>query len=154
MLYNQAAVTIPIPPPVVGAFCLPLGVLAVVWLAFALRENRRYMRRAHRASGVVHGLTKQTYGSRSALFFPVVRFTTDRGVSVSAESKTGRNESAYRIGQSVFVLYDPDDPKDLRIDTFSSRWIGVFIPAFFALIFLGVGLVALLQSGSPRSSLL
>lgn len=139
----------PIPPPVIAGVCLPLGVGALVWLIFALRGQRRFMRTAHRASGVVQGLSKQAYG-RSALFFPVVHFTTDRGVTISAESKTGRDQNAYRIGQTVPVLFDPDHPTDMRIDSFSSRWIGAIIPGFFALVLLGVGLAALFALGSQR----
>ena len=106
------------------------------------------MAKARRAQGVVEALKREKYVRRGVLFFPVVRFTTESGVTVSSRSDTGRDERAYRVGQAVGVLYDPDKPSQMRIDSFSSRWIGVIIPAFFALVSFGIVVVALLPQ--PR----
>lgn len=63
---------------------------------------------------------------------------------VSFTSDTGRNESAYRVGQTVGVLYDPNKPSLMRIDSFSSRWIGVILPVLFMSAAFAVGVAALL----------
>ncbi len=126
--------TFPIPAFGVLVICLPLTAAALVWLAFAVRNQRRFMRRALRAKGVVKSLRARSLGRSSTLIFPVIGFVTDSGSMISAESRTGGSRGVYRVGQTVTVLYDPEQPSDMRIDSFSSRWVGIMIPAFVALV--------------------
>src|SRR5215831_10277027 len=91
------------------------------------------MRRALRAKGVVKSLRARSLGRSSTLIFPIIGFVTDSGSMISAESRTGGSRGVYRVGQTVTVLYDPQQPADMRIDSFSSRWIGIIIPACVAL---------------------
>ena len=58
--------------------------------------------------------------------FPVVTFVTDRGRTIEFTSNT----SGGRIGESVTVRYDPDDPTDARIAGFSC----MFVPAIFIVV--------------------
>jgi hypothetical protein len=131
----------------IAPVCLTLGVLAVVWAVFAYRSERRFLRTALRASGVVQSLTAERM-ERSTVYFPVIRFTTAAGETVTATSKSSKN-SGYPIGQTISVLYDPRDPKNLEIDAPWSRWFFVAIATFFALVLFGVGAAALLSSSSP-----
>ena len=78
------------------------------------------------------------------MYYPVIRFTTINGATVSMKSKTGRGGNPYRVGQTISVLYDPAHPKNMKIDTLWSRWIMVVVPALFALVLLGMGGAALL----------
>jgi hypothetical protein len=74
---------------------------------------------------------------------PIIRFTTAAGVTVTAESKTSKS-SGYPIGQTISILYDPDNPNSLEIDALRSRWLVVAAAALFAVVLLGVGAAALL----------
>ena len=134
----------PLPTLAIVAFCLLFGLVSLAWLVAAARQHRRFMATARRAQGVVESLKRESYGRRGVLYFPVVRFTTESGVAIASTSDTGRNESAYRVGQTVSVLYDPKKPSQMRIDSFSSRWIGVILPALFASFAFGFAVAVLL----------
>lgn len=128
-----------LPPAVAAPIFLALAVLCLVWIVLAYRAERRYLSRALRSTGVVRSLTVGRT-SRGAAYFPVIDFTTAAGVSVTAESKTS---SRRRVGDSIPVLYDPERPDDMQIDSGASRWSMVMIAAFGAAIFLAIGLGSL-----------
>jgi hypothetical protein len=140
VVYNRATeMHFGIPPSVVAPVCLIGGVLAVVWAVLAYRGQRRFLRRALQAIGVVQSLRPETL-QRSTIYFPVIQFTTTSGETVTAESKTSR--SGLFVGQKIQVLYDPNDPKNLEINSFWSRWVVVWIAASFAVLLLGSGAAA------------
>jgi len=136
-------VRFPLPHAVVVPVCLTIGVLAVIWALLAFRSERRFLSTAMRATGLVQSLIAERM-ERSTVYFPVIRFTTAAGVTVTAKSKTSRS-SGYPIGKTLPVLYDPDHPEDLEIDAFWSRWLIVIGATFLAVIALGIGIGTLLS---------
>jgi len=133
------------PHALIAPVCLTLGVLAVEWALLAFRSQRRFLGKALRAKGVVQSLTAE-HLERTTFYFPVIRFTTVAGVTVTAASKTSKSRG-YPIGKTISVLYDPNDPKNLEIDTFWSRWVVVIAAIFFAVVLFSVGTGALLSRG-------
>ena len=128
-----------IPPSVLAPVCLIGGSLAVAWAVLAYRAQRRFLRRALQVIGVVQSLRAERL-QRTTIYFPVIQFTTASDVTVTAESKTSK--SGLVIGQKIAVLYDPNDPKNLELNSFWSRWVLVWIAAFFAVLLLGSGAAA------------
>ena len=124
-------------PEVAAPLFIALAALCVVWAVWAFRGERRYLSRALRATGVVRSLTVGSITRGGTAYFPVISFTTAAGVPVTAESKTPR--SRCRVGDSLPVLYDPERPDDMQIDSRASRWSLVAIAAFAAAIFLAMG---------------
>jgi hypothetical protein len=122
-------------------------VLAVAWAVLAYRAQRRFLRRALQVIGVVQSLRAERL-QRSTIYFPVIQFTTASGETVTAESKTSK--SGLVIGQKIAVLYDPNDPKNLELNSFMSRWVLVWIASIFAVILLGSGVAAVVAlAASP-----
>jgi uncharacterized protein DUF3592 len=115
-----------------------LGILAVVWAVLAFRSQRRYLRKALQATAVVQSVTEERSQRTGTFYIPVVQFKTPAGIEVTATSKSGQGRR-YVVGQSISVLYDPDDPQNLEIDAFWSRWLVVMAAIFFALVFFGIG---------------
>jgi hypothetical protein len=135
--------TLQIPPSVLWPVCLTLGVLAVVWAVFAYVLQRRFLSGAVRAPGVVEALKEERL-QRTAMYFPVIRFTTADGSSMSVESHT--TQRGIRVGQTVHILYDPRNPTNVEIDAFWSHWAVVTVASFFALILLGMGIAAFIAA--------
>ena len=117
--------------------CLAGFVLSMLWLVMAFRSQRRFLKTAARATGVVESLKAERW-DKETIYLPVIRFTTAGGAAITSTSKTAR-KSGYRVGQAVRVLYDPAHPDDLEIDAFWSRWLAVIAAGAFALILLGIG---------------
>ena len=89
----------PLPHAAVVPVCLTIGVLAVIWAVLAFRSQRRFLGTALRATGVVQSL-KAEQMERSTVYFPVIRFTTAAGATVTATTKTARS-SGYQIGKTI-----------------------------------------------------
>ncbi len=128
-----------IPPSVLAPVCLIGGALAVAWAVLAYRAQRRFLLRALQVIGVLQSLRAEKLQT-TTIYFPVIQFTTVSGMTVTAESKTSK--SGLFIGQKIPVLYDPNDPKNLEINSFWSRWVLVWIAAFLAVLLLGSGAAA------------
>lgn len=74
---------------------------------------------------------------------PTVSFATQSGQRVTIT--TSSSSSTYHAGDAVSVRYHPNDPQDARIDDFFTMWGGLLIGGFGFLIFLFVGLFALIR---------
>ena len=109
-----------------------LGGVVVLCVAAGIGfATQRFTSRAARAEGVVARLNAG--GSH-----PQIEFTTASGTRVSYPQ--GGFVFGYRVGQTVQVLYDPDDPAHTaRVGTVGALW---FVP----ILLLGIG-VAFVLSG-------
>ncbi len=118
---------VPIVLMVGGAFCFVVGVKALV-------DSERFLAKAAAANGVVvdvaevvrqerRGSSDHPYYVDVPYYHPVVRFVTAREQVVQVQADEGSaNPSAYRVGDSVRILYDPASPRAARLDTWFSRW--------------------------------
>jgi hypothetical protein len=92
---------------------------------------------------VVIDLDVVTCGSgsnRTTCYHPVVRFVTAREQVIEFTSNL---DVGYRVGDSVRVRYDPDNPRHARLDTAWAR-VG---SAFLDILILVVGLAVVLAGG-------
>src|SRR5215470_2147454 len=92
---------------------------------------------SRRADGVVIDLKMD-----DEVYHPVIRFVTVREQVIVFTSDVGTSPPAHRIGESVKVRYDLDNPRHARLDSGSDRfWSGVLggVPLMIALVFTLVG---------------
>ena len=66
------------------------------------------------APGVVVDL-QENYDSDGSTYTPVVQFQTSSGQSIEFVSSYSANPPAYDVGESVTVVYPPDNPADAII---------------------------------------
>jgi hypothetical protein len=66
------------------------------------------------APGVVIGL-QENYDSDGSTYTPVVQFSTNSGQSIEFTSSYSSSPPAYDVGESVTVVYPPDNPADAII---------------------------------------
>ena len=115
---------------VLGAVFLVVGV----WTFFSTRS---FIATAARADGVVIDL-ELSRSDDSSTYYPIVAFRTQDGQEIEYQSNTGTNPPSFRVGESVTVLYDPQDPYDARIEAFSELWLFSIIFGSVGLVFFGV----------------
>lgn len=117
-------------------------VVGGIGLVFALVGGKlsvgalNFRKRATRTHGQVVGLRPRR-SRQGVTYHPIVRFVTASGVPMEAETPSGGNPPPARPGQQVPVLYDPDAPTRIRLDTATGDGF------LFSLIFLGIGIVLL-----------
>ena len=118
-----------------GVWCL----VGVIFLAVSFGLHRSCLRREERlrarATGTIAEVVRRVSHSSdgaSASWYPIVEFEAD-GHTVSLESSDGGGRKRFYAGQSVEVLYDPDDPSCFCIEGFDTLRL-------VSHVFLGVGL--------------
>jgi hypothetical protein len=77
----------------------------------------------------------------SGAFHPVVRFSTERGQKVVFTDGVGTYPAKYESGETVKVLYDPQDPSEAMVLSWSNLWLASAIFAAVGLIPIGIALV-------------
>jgi len=79
------------------------------------------------------------------LVHPVVRFEDDEGQPVVAVVESGMKSPLFRQGEDVVVLYDPEHPGRVRLDSTLGRYA---LPVLFLLAGLVAFLVCLRPAGA------
>ncbi len=114
-----------------------IGLVLALLASWMVTRERAFARTAARATGTVVELDRSNADGNA--YYPVVRFVTAAGDTVTFTSHTGSNPPSYRVGETVEVLYSADDPRDARTAGFFSQHIGSFVFGLLGLIFLAVG---------------
>jgi len=84
-------------------------------------------------------------------YYPVVEFVASDGKRRNIQMSEGSYPASYEVGDDVVVLYEPDHPIDVRIQSMSST-IGMWIlPGITGIIGIGF-LVAVLAAAKVLSS--
>ncbi len=124
-----------------------IGVALLVGaLALAL-STRRFIASADRSTGTVVELIQvRDKDDGSVTYKPVVEYTSKRGQRITFTSSFSSNPPSYSVGESVDVLYAPDEPNDARIDGFGSLWLGPLILSLIGAVFAAIGLAIVLTS--------
>jgi uncharacterized protein DUF3592 len=132
-----------------GKFALiPIGLLLVLGAAWSVWSTKTWLSHAIEVPGSVTELLRVRDSDNTGyLFVPVVRFQTVEGRTVEFQSSLRSNPPAYRAGQSVSVLYDPDEPRSAAIRGVFSLWFMSIILGFIGSIFLIVGTAMVVLSG-------
>lgn len=115
-----------------------IGLAMLGGAMFAFDHARSFQSRAARAEGTVKELVLSHSRSgthRSSTYSPVVEFETAKGERIQFTGSVSSNPPAYRPGESVVVLYLPDDPYTAGIGSFWQQWFLVVILAAMGGIF-------------------
>jgi hypothetical protein len=121
----------------IGSIIIAFAVLSVSFSTFY--HTQKFVKSASRTQGIVVKLDEQ---GREA--YPVVMFHDSNGQGHEIESSAGQNPPAYRIGEAVTVLYQPDKPENAKLNTFFDIWgWATMLVGFGIIVFVG-GFVMLL----------
>lgn len=90
-------------------------------------------------TGTVIDLSRSRDSDGDVTYRPVVEFVDQSGTRHEFVSKVGSSSPGVSRGESVEVIYDPWEPNDAMLDTFSQRFLFPLVFGGFGLIFAGVG---------------
>ena len=123
-------------PGGVGALFVVLGLVFVVVGIRTAQAGRRFAAKAERTTGtcveLLYRSSSSSDGSTSGGWAPRMAFRTLDGRPVEAVSRVWSSPAAVRVGREAPVLYDPDDPRDFRVDNVRGSG-GCIPPAFIAM---------------------
>ena len=144
------------------AFLIFGGIFAgigAIFLTFGLvlgYQTRTFLGTASRAEGEVIALEcRRSHPRRGRRFtvyhyYPVVKYTAADGQTVQFIGQVGSKPPAFRVGQKVEVLSNPEQPRSARINSFFELWFAPMIFTGLGGIFLLMGVVALANQFRPR----
>ena len=87
---------------------------------FVFRHTQSFVQTASHARGTVSKLNER---DGEKVLYPVFTFEDSHGTSYSIESSSGSYPTAYKIGDLITVIYQPDKPANAKIDSFLDIWI-------------------------------
>jgi hypothetical protein len=86
------------------------------------------------------------------VYSPVIEFTTANDQTYTFEGDTASDPPAYKVGEEVSVIYDPNDPETAQINKWTERWLMpiILIPAMvFAALLVNFFLLRTFWRGEP-----
>ena len=101
-------------------------VLQILWMGLLLwglllgRNSLYLAQNGVSASGTVIE-NRESNGENGTTYSPVIEFTVD-GQTYQFESDNSSSPPAYRVGQTVQIRYDPQDPERAQIDSIFEQW--------------------------------
>jgi len=139
--------------PWFGLLFLLLGLAMLGGAFWFYQKEASFEQMAASASGTVIDLMRKRSSSTnsqgathdSITYSPVVQFIDLHGKTQMLYATGGSNPPAYRRGEIVTVLYEPDNPEFAVIDDWQ-RYMGAIIPSVLGLIFSLLGLLVFLFS--------
>lgn len=82
------------------------------------------METASRAPGVVVEVVRHRDSEGDDVYSPVVEYTLPSGRTARFEENLRSSPPSHRVGDSVEVLYNPEDPNEARINSTFNVWFG------------------------------
>ena len=73
--------------------------------------------------GLREGLSTGAHGESSTVYYPIIRFADKAGQDHTLYSSSGSDPPAYEVGERVSVLYDPANPKEAKVNSFTGLWL-------------------------------
>ncbi len=107
---------------------LPLGI-AGYWY----QKTDAFLEKAVKTEAVVVDMDERT-SENGTLYYPVFTFSDRQGQTHRVFSKSGSYPPSHEIGDTIAILYDPQDPGKTRFDSFVSLWLGPVILGVLGLI--------------------
>ncbi len=123
---------------VVGGIFLAVGLAMLAGSIYLYSSQSEFLAIAKSTEGRVIDMSRQVStddDGTSYTYAAVVRFTDDNGTTHEFVNPNSSNPPSYSKGQTVPLLYAPDNPGNAFIDDFFGRWGVVVILGPMAAIF-------------------
>ena len=102
-----------------------------------------FLNKAEKTNGTVLEVVERKT-SDGTTYYPVYSFVDVYGTEHKIYSNSGSYPPQYEVGDPISILYDPDNPKEIKMDSFGSIWIGTIIAGVLGAIPFFIGIVFLL----------
>lgn len=107
---------------IIGAVVLLSALVTLALSAFFYQRARNFVRDAIRADGKVVRVVERPSSDSATLFYPVYTFRDAEGQEREVYSSTGSFPPSHSVGDTVALLYQPEQPNDAKTDDFLSLW--------------------------------
>jgi hypothetical protein len=137
----------------VGGIFMSLGFIMLAVVVYLIQSNYQFAQRAIPVKGKV--ISYDNYESRdddggsTTMYTPTFQYDFE-GKTYTHKSSTSSSSPGYEIDEEVEVLVDPNDPKEILIDSFWEKWFLPVLLGFMGSMFAGMGYLAYRVFGKPH----
>jgi hypothetical protein len=126
----------------IGLTFTAIGLVVLFIGLFWLNATSQRLTRMIDGTGTVVEVIRRRVGD-DINFYPRIEFQTQTGETFQFESNTGGSSTAYRIGDQVPILYNPQMPQDATINSWYEIWLPPIVVTLLSLSGLAPGIFAL-----------
>lgn len=113
------------------------GALLAVVAIYLVTKTRAFLGQAIRTDArVVDALARTPADHQQAMgattYRPVVEFTGEAGQNQRVEISLGMSHPSWSRGETISILYAPDNPENARLDTFIGVWFTCLVCTFLS----------------------
>lgn len=129
----------------VGGIFMCLGLIMLAIAAYFVVSNYQFSKRAITVNGRV--IDYDSYqstgddGGSTTMYTPTFEYEF-QGKTYTHKSSTSTSSKDYKIHERVDVLVDPDNPKEILIDSFWEKWFVSLLLGFLGAMFTSMGYLA------------
>lgn len=117
-----------------------IGVLFILFSIFPLgictycyMSTSGFLNKAEKTYGTVLDVVERRT-SDGTMYYPVYSFVDVYGTKHKIYSKSGSYPPRYDVGDPISILYDPENPEEIKMDSFVSLWMGTIIAGVLGII--------------------
>lgn len=111
---------------VILAAIVPLGVSAYLFM-----NTRKFVNAATKTKGTVIRLDPREGSKGGTIYLPIFEFRTLDGQVITVAHDSAQKPAQYKVGQSIDVLYNPENPQDAKISGSTNLYM---LPVIFAVV--------------------
>lgn len=124
-------------------FSLVGGLLFAIGLFLFIRI-KMFLSKAQVAKGTVIEMVYHHSSEGGGGYSPVYQFRTISGQMITVHDSLSSSPPMFHVGQSIDVLYEPENPQNARIKKFWSLYFVTILLCGMGFIFGGIGIVLLI----------
>ncbi len=128
---------------VFGALALISACTLLAFGGSCYNRAVNFKKTAVEAQGTVVELKEGAGGGTDShpIYYPIIRFADKARQDHTLYSSSGSYPPAYEVGERVSVLYDPMNPKEAKVNSFSDLWLWPLLLGIMGALDLFTGLI-------------
>lgn len=128
---------------IIGIVFTLVGFLLAAIALFIWLRTQSFLNTAQEAQGTVVQMVYSHSSDGGGGYAPVFTFRTITGQEITASENLYSNPPQFKVGQTVTVLYDPENPNRARIKKGFNLYFVPVLLGFLGLIFGCIGVIFL-----------
>jgi hypothetical protein len=132
--------------PLIGGLLFAIGL-------FLFIRTRIFLGKAQEVQGKVIEMVYSHSSEGGGGYSPVYQFRAISGQMITVRDSLSSSPPMFEVGQTIDVLYDPENPQNARIKRFWNLYFVSILLCGMGLIFGGVGIVLLVFNLMDRMNL-
>jgi len=129
---------------IIGIVFSLVGGLLVAIGVFLFIRTRIFIGKAQEVQGTVIQMVWSSNSDGGGGYSPVYQFRAINGQMITVQDSLSSSPPMFETGQTIDVLYDPENPQNARIKKFMSLYFVSILLGGMGLIFGGIGVVLLI----------